>query len=327
MARSEQKRIVDLWRGRGERAELVRSGLRSDGKRRAKAKPCGCTSGCCLKCRPKNHNGYYTDAEVQTFWEAYQTSPSAAAVERQFGIPIKGLKNILERRGFQVRPPKITPRLGFGVRLPEPTEAEISAAIAKLKFVNVPPELKIQWKRWSMAKRQKFIQRIRATLKPKTDRPTTPFSENVTPWEYGTPAAMEIARKLNEGRTSQTKLVSIRAGSQGVIWDGQLWFWTGRATDGAPYGYQGGRPRRLLHRVIWERTHGQPVPDKHIVSIKDGNWNNLSPDNFQLISMAENATRNKNAGRAAKGEAAAALLLQRFNSGGTSVAAKLKRRK
>lgn len=289
MTRAQQKRRLE--QGRARQRAFVAAGLRTDGKPRIGKKPCGCLHGCCLECRPKNHSGYYTDAEVQTFLKAYNSGLTQAAVERQFGLPVKGLKNVLQRRGFQLRPPTKVPRLGFGVRLPEPTEAEIQAAISKLRFVNVPPELKTQWKRWSMVKRQEFIQRIRATLQLKTDRPTATFSSNVTPWEYGTPEAMAIARKLNAGRTSQTKVVAIRASSQGVIWQGILWFWTAKH-DGTPYGYQGGRPRRLLNRVIWEHTHGRPVPEKHIVSYQDGNMNNLAPENLQLISMADNARRN-----------------------------------
>lgn len=300
-------------RARGYRAAHVAAGRRCDGRPRAARKPCGCIAGCCLKCRPRVHKGYYTLTEVRRFWRAYQTGLSAAAVERRFGLPIKGLKHILERRGFHVRPPKVVPKLGFGVRLPEPTAAEVQAAIRKLKFVHVPPELKQHWKRGSMAWRRRLLRKIRAHLRPLTARPEKPFSENVTPWEYGTPAAMAIARRMNAGRDSQHALVSIRASSQGVIWEGQLWFWTAKQ-DGTPYGYQGGHPRRLLHRVIYERAYG-PIPAQHIVSHRDGNFNNLAPENLQLRSMAQNAIRNKQAGLAIKGEAGARVLLARFNRG------------
>jgi hypothetical protein len=47
----------------------------------------------------------------------------------------------------------------------------------------------------------------------------------------------------------------------------------------------------LLNRHIWEQHHG-PIPPKHIVLFKDGNRQNCAIENFELISMADNARRN-----------------------------------
>ncbi len=47
----------------------------------------------------------------------------------------------------------------------------------------------------------------------------------------------------------------------------------------------------LLHRHIWIQHHG-PIPDKHIVTLKDGDRSNCAIENLELISMADNARRN-----------------------------------
>jgi hypothetical protein len=47
----------------------------------------------------------------------------------------------------------------------------------------------------------------------------------------------------------------------------------------------------LLHRHTWIQHHG-PIPDKHIVTLKDGDRSNCAIENLELISMADNARRN-----------------------------------
>lgn len=47
-----------------------------------------------------------------------------------------------------------------------------------------------------------------------------------------------------------------------------------------------------VHRLIWEQAHG-PIPPKHIVAFKDGNRRNVVLENFELITLAENARRNR----------------------------------
>lgn len=44
------------------------------------------------------------------------------------------------------------------------------------------------------------------------------------------------------------------------------------------------------HRHVWEQAHG-PVPDGHVVAFRDGNRQNCSLDNLQLISRADIARR------------------------------------
>lgn len=41
------------------------------------------------------------------------------------------------------------------------------------------------------------------------------------------------------------------------------------------------------HRLVWERTHGQPVPDGCIVVFADGDKSNFDPDNLVLETRAQ----------------------------------------
>lgn len=58
--------------------------------------------------------------------------------------------------------------------------------------------------------------------------------------------------------------------------DGYLWEKYGPGPlDWKPY-----------HQLVWERTHG-PQPEGHVIIFKDNDRNNCSPDNLELITMAE----------------------------------------
>lgn len=48
----------------------------------------------------------------------------------------------------------------------------------------------------------------------------------------------------------------------------------------------------LLHHQIWQEQKG-PIPPKHIVAFKDGDRSNCKFENLELLSMAENAHRNR----------------------------------
>jgi len=49
---------------------------------------------------------------------------------------------------------------------------------------------------------------------------------------------------------------------------------------------------KFVHVLMWEEKNG-PVPEKHMVTFRDGNKANLVYENLQLLSMGENARRNK----------------------------------
>jgi hypothetical protein len=51
-----------------------------------------------------------------------------------------------------------------------------------------------------------------------------------------------------------------------------------------------------LHHQIWEQHKG-PIPPKHIVAFKDHDRQHCTIDNLELISLADNARRNRMWGR------------------------------
>lgn len=47
----------------------------------------------------------------------------------------------------------------------------------------------------------------------------------------------------------------------------------------------------FCHRHMWEQANG-PIPAGHVVIFRDGNRANVTLENLEMISMAENASRN-----------------------------------
>jgi hypothetical protein len=144
-----------------------------------------------------------------------------------------------------------------------------------------------------MERRGDFIARLRAHLADPQARPELPYSGNVVPFDYTTEAAWEIVRRRNQGRTSQQFDTKLNIISQGVIWDGRLWFWARRT----PAYYEGikwtpGHGRPGLHRIIWESIHG-PLPEAGIIRQIDGNPNNLDPSNLILSDRNELCRENQ----------------------------------
>lgn len=292
-AQRNRKNRKQRIKSRAQRAAYVAAGLRCDGQPRAPRKPCGCWHGC-LKC-----GGRGLPAEkVAALWAEFSAGKKMAAIERDHAIGRGSLRQIFRRRGYVVPSapgqPQRDPVTGQVIPLRPATSAQIAAAIRKLKRIGVPPELRQEWKKRSMAWRMKLIRRIRAHVRERYPRPRTPFSKNVIPFEYGTPAAMRLAEQFNAGRTSQNKVTHIRPCSQGVIYQGRLWFWAHRNDGrdaGARYSEMGPAPRRALHHVIYEEHHGR-IPARHTVIFRDGNKNNFAPENLALRSKADCARMN-----------------------------------
>jgi hypothetical protein len=174
----------------------------------------------------------------------------------------------------------------------------------------IPPELRWEFKSWPMEKRGDFIARLRAKLNSAKDRPTTPFSKNVAPFDYTTPAARAIKDRLNAGLNSWESVCKINICSQGVIYKGELYFWTAKPGYEKRGSWKRGAGRPLLHRIIWEETNG-PLPPKHCVYFEDGNRNNFDPENLRLMSMNENARRNQAAHLFRQSREVTALLFKR----------------
>lgn len=239
-------------------------------------------------------------ALVMAMYADYQAGMSACAVARKHGRKShQNVRDIFQRRGLSIRPPGPSARWQLGnpgkfTRQRRKTAAEIQAIQARMTSLHTPRELAFEWREWPMARRRRFIAEVRARLNLPGGRPAGPFSANVTPFEYGTPAAHAIVDAFNAGRSSRCKKRQIRLASQGVIWNGELYFWV-PFTNGGAYMQAGSwtpeRGRLALHRIVWERTHG-PLPPKSIVYFKDGNKNNFDPANLAVMPMRENALRN-----------------------------------
>lgn len=201
------------------------------------------------------------------------------------------------------------------------TAEELEAIIARMvahprrgkgsASIYVPRELKWEFRSWPMEKRAWFINTLRTRLNSPKDRPPTPFSSNVTPFDYTTPAAREIAARINAGRDSRHAVCKIDLASQGVIYKGELFFWAAKTGYQRRGHWKRGEGRPLLHRIVWKEHHGRPLPPKHIVYFRDGNRNNFDPENLGLMSMNENARRNQAAALMRKSREQTALLLGR----------------
>jgi hypothetical protein len=262
LSKSEQK----FRRNAINRARNIAAGLRSDGKKRMGRKPCGCLAGSCLKCARKGSRRVLMAELVLKMHADYMTGMTANAVGRKYpqtnGKPRShgDMQQLFARRGLWVRPWKKIPRQANGspVRAVVPPEKEIDAMIAGLDRLMVPAGLKYVWKRlWDFAQRRAFVKKLR--LKFPSTRPTWPFSKNVEPFEYGSPRAMAIVARLNVGRNSRTKVAAMKPGSEGVIFENQLFYWI-KNKDGSGDGYQcGGKPqcRVFLHHLLWEE-HSRP---------------------------------------------------------------------
>jgi hypothetical protein len=105
---------------------------------------------------------------------------------------------------------------------------------------------------------------------------------------------MKLAARMNRGRDSRNKVVSIRAASQGLIYQGRLFFWTPHraCNEGVGYLAAGQTDKVLLHHLIFTQHHG-PIPAKHTVIFRDGNKNNFEPENLALRSQADCARMNQ----------------------------------
>jgi hypothetical protein len=247
-------------------------------------------------------------------WEmmmAYEGGLSLAAVARHFGRERRRMNELFIRRGFALRPPPPAPPQGRFVAGKKLTEAQITKIIAGMKRIACPPELHTEWRSWPMARRVAFIARVRAKLNSPKNRPAGPFSKNVIPWEYGTPAAMELAY---DG-PSQKAGCKVKLQSQGLIWRGRLfsWVWNNGYLECVQWTAQQARP--LLHHLIWEEHNGRPVPDKHQVIFRDGNKNNHAPANLALRSMNDCCRINQAAALQRKSREETAVLLKNSQQG------------
>jgi hypothetical protein len=191
------------------------------------------------------------------------------------------------------------------------TAKELAVIISRMTRVNVPAELRQEWRHWSLKRRGDFIVQVRRRLvRTRNDPPTTTFSSNVEPFDYSSERAHAIMRKTNDGVPSRLWKMRIFPCSQGVIYDDQLWFWVPNT------GYCRGvwRPedkRPQLHHVIFAKHHGRKVPPGGVVRFIDRNNNNFSPTNLTLLTQNDICRENQAKALTEKSRERTALLLQR----------------
>lgn len=227
------------------------------------------------------------DSLVHAMYQDYRAGMTFAAVERKHDRPVKSVRTLFVSRGLHVRESKGVstfrrPDGSFAPYIPK-TEEEIEAIILKATKVTVPEELRLDWRKWDLARRGDFIARLRARISGPNDRPDLPFSDNVEPFDYTSGKAWEIVHAKNGDSDSRRWKARILPSSQGVIFAGRLYFWNGIGNgyfEGCSWTRGHGRPS--LHHVIWSLHHGRSVPPAHVVRHADGNPNNLAPSNLIL---------------------------------------------
>lgn len=253
------------------------------------------------------------DALVAQMAADYASGMSLKEVGQRYGDRDSGgIAVLLKTRGYKLRP--VTRPMkpnGQFVAFKRLTEADIENILQRTTMFKVPAEMRWEWRKWDLARRADFIARLRARLNPRQDQPTTPFSDNVQPFAYGTPEAHAILDKQNAGLPSRLWKSRMFPISQGVIWDGRLWFWAHKMGYIEGTKWVPGIGRRLLPHAIWAKHHGKPVPAGHVLRLKDGNPNNLRPENFILESRNDVCRQNQATALMKKSRAMTALLLKR----------------
>lgn len=266
--------------------------------------------------------------KVAAIHRDYMAGARPFELGRRYGVNPRSLLGMFRLRGLAIRETWMThvPRLPNGQMAPvtPATPAEIAAMIRATTRMMLPPRLKTEWRHWPPARRARLVRRLWAhvdALRPGHAMPRTPFSANLTPFDYTSPEAQAIARAANLGTNARTGRVKLKLGNRGVIWEGQLWYWTlaFRGTPDQPKAwgcYQVGpwRPetgRPMLHHAVWEKTHGREVPAGHVIRFVDGNRNNLDPANLVLRPRGELPAENLGAHRLKKARQQTALLFAR----------------
>lgn len=233
-------------------------------------------------------------------------------IERKYERGRKTVRGVFLHRGLQIIIRKSNSKLENGRFMPSTpkTPEEIEEIIRTTPKLYVPEELKLDWRKWDLARRGDFIRRLRARLASPLDRPQTPFSSNVKPFEYASPEAWEIINAGNAGLNSRSAAFNLKIPSQGVIYDGGLWFWSGagRGYFRGKWTREDGRPS--LHHHLYRVHHG-PIPSDGVVVLVDGNFNNLDPSNLFLRTRNDLCRENQANAITRKSRAKMEILLAR----------------
>ena len=257
------------------------------------------------------------DELIHAMHAEYMSGMKLNAVARRHQRSGRALRDLFSSRGLFIRYSNGFPAKGksgrFEVFFPK-SEADIEALIAGATRLVVPLELKNDWAKWTMERRGEFIARLRARLNDPKARPELPCSANVLPFDYTTPAAWDIVRRRNAGVPSQYWKTKLNIKSQGMIWNGRLFFWAGKTScymEGIKWSSERGRPS--LNRAIWESVHG-PIPDGGVIRARDGNPNNLDPSNLVLSDRNELVRENQSRHLTKQSRETTQILLNRHQS-------------
>lgn len=259
---------------------------------------------------------------IDAMWAAYQAGGSLAAIGRQFGRDKTSIRDAFVRRGYSLRPayrdhrqsrPYRTGGTGQYQPLPPVSDDVVQRLILEAKRLWIPPELRIDWRKWSLERKAEFICCIRERLPDPEPMPTGPCSANVEPWAYGSPRAHGIMARANAGLASQQAPIKLKLASRGLIWltdptGPSLWFWVGN-TGYVKGPYTKATGRLILHRTLYASVHG-PLPESCVIRHIDGNWNNLDPANLVRITRDDLARENQAASLTKRSRERTALLLQ-----------------
>jgi len=258
-------------------------------------------------------------AAVEAMYADYQAGMTLADVDRKHSHSKGSSRCIFSSRGLALRmdfnAAKSRRPDGSFAPLILKTEEEIELLIQSATRLAVPADLAVEWRKWPLARRADFILRLRARLNDPNDRSELPFSSNIVPFDYATENAWDIVKERNAGSSSRYWVTKMDIRSQGVIWDGRLWFWSRKEhiyIEGVRWTAGVGRP--LLHRQIFERTHGVVLTIDDIVRIIDGNPNNLDPSNLILADRNEVCRENQASAITRKSRERTAILLNRHQS-------------
>jgi hypothetical protein len=271
-----------------------------------------------------------TDEELQGMAAAYREGKSMAEIGRLFvhrrGPVMKGrprnqkdVRAYLVEMGVAIRHSKTSDRPrgphGEMIAAPRLTDAQVRKVIAAMPAAarrehpfKIPAVMRNEWRGYPLERRRWVLGLLRERF-PST-MPRDPFSANVTPFDYASEAAWEILRTVNAGLPSRQWKMRLFPTSEGVIFEGQLWFWI--PNSGYLRGiYNAAEKRPSLNQHIWRLTHGCEVPAGHVVRHVDANPNNFEPVNLVLASRNDVARENQAAFYTRHSRETTALLLKR----------------
>ena len=107
----------------------------------------------------------------------------------------------------------------------------------------------------------------------------TRFEKGLTPWNKGKPFDLPESCKATQFKPGQKPWKTLPVGAERVTYAGHVEVKV----------QEDGRRAEMWRKkayVIWEAAHG-PIPDGHIVVVKNGNQRDVRLDNLELITLHE----------------------------------------